>query len=127
MLEGIPGTGTREGGLSGSMLRVNMDYIVLLRFHSYGLRISSVAAFLYLVVLLPLYWTDGCTGEETGDLKEYCKNITDYDQTTLANVIVDPKAPVDFFGPSVRLYVVVLCSWCFTAYGKCTLFAEWRK
>jgi hypothetical protein len=38
LLTGVPGTGTRDGGLGGSMLRANMDNIVMLRFHSYGLR-----------------------------------------------------------------------------------------
>lgn len=33
MLGGVPGTGTRNNGLSGQMLRVNLDHIVLLRFH----------------------------------------------------------------------------------------------
>ena len=36
LLQGVPGTGTRDGGLTGSLLRVNMDNIVMLRFHSYG-------------------------------------------------------------------------------------------
>lgn len=34
MLEGIPGTGTREGGMEGLLLKVNLDAIVLIRFHS---------------------------------------------------------------------------------------------
>jgi len=33
MLKGIPGTGTRKNGMEGSMLKVNLDGIVLLRFH----------------------------------------------------------------------------------------------
>jgi hypothetical protein len=33
MLKGVPGTGTRKNGLAGSMLKVNLDGIVLLRFH----------------------------------------------------------------------------------------------
>lgn len=32
LLKGVPGTGTRNGGLSGMPLKVNMDGIVLLRF-----------------------------------------------------------------------------------------------
>lgn len=33
LLRGVPGTGTRKGGLQGSLLKVNLDGIVLLRFH----------------------------------------------------------------------------------------------
>jgi hypothetical protein len=33
LLRGVPGTGTRKGGMEGSLLRVNLDGIILLRFH----------------------------------------------------------------------------------------------
>ena len=33
MLNGVPGTGTRKDGLEGSMLRCNMDGIVLIRYN----------------------------------------------------------------------------------------------
>ena len=33
LLRGIPGTGTRKGGMEGSLLKVNVDAIVLFRFH----------------------------------------------------------------------------------------------
>lgn len=33
LLTGVPGTGTRKGGLEGNLLKVNLDGIVLLRFH----------------------------------------------------------------------------------------------
>ena len=33
MLRGIPGTGTRNGGMKGKLLAVNFDAIVLFRFH----------------------------------------------------------------------------------------------
>ncbi len=33
LLKGIPGTGTRKNGMEGSMLKVNLDGIILLRFH----------------------------------------------------------------------------------------------
>lgn len=31
--KGVPGTGTRNDGMEGSLLKVNMDGIILLRFH----------------------------------------------------------------------------------------------
>ena len=33
MLRGIPGTGTRDGGMSGQLLAVNLDAIILFKFH----------------------------------------------------------------------------------------------
>ena len=33
MLFGIPGTGTRKGGLEGALLKVNLDSIILIKFH----------------------------------------------------------------------------------------------
>lgn len=127
MLTGVPGTGTRDGGLGGNLLRVNMDNIVMLRFHSYGLRICTVALLLYIAVLLPLYWTAGCEGDEIGSLGAICKNMTDYDRTTLSNIIVDVTAAagVKYVGFKGRLYVVVFCSWLMTAYACNELKQEW--
>ena len=33
MLRGVPGIGTRKGGLTESLLKVNLDAILLFRFH----------------------------------------------------------------------------------------------
>ena len=33
MLNGIPGTGTRDGGMGGKLLEVNLDAVVLFRYH----------------------------------------------------------------------------------------------
>lgn len=41
MLRGIPGTGTREGGMKGKLLGVNLDAVVLFRFHGERMRIVS--------------------------------------------------------------------------------------
>lgn len=60
LLRGVPGTGTRNGGLSGDMLKVNLDGIVLLRFISVCLRIATVAMFFCVVCVLPLYLTARC-------------------------------------------------------------------
>jgi hypothetical protein len=51
MLSGVPGTGTRDGGLSGLMLKVNLDGIVLMRFHHLCFRVSSLAAILYILIV----------------------------------------------------------------------------
>jgi hypothetical protein len=60
MLSGVPGTGTREKGLSGLMLKVNLDGIVLMRFHHLCLRVCSLAVFLYVLVALPVSDEHGC-------------------------------------------------------------------
>lgn len=36
MLNGIPGTGTRDGGMGGKLLDVNLDAVVLFRYHGKG-------------------------------------------------------------------------------------------
>ena len=40
MLRGVPGTGTRNGGENGRLLNVNLDAIVLFRFHSKFFKIN---------------------------------------------------------------------------------------
>eukprot|EP00980_Cylindrotheca_fusiformis_P021063 scaffold8070_cov117-Cylindrotheca_fusiformis.AAC.11 len=57
LLRGVPGTGTREDGLQGSLLHVPLDSIVLLRFHALGRKVSLLATVLCIVLLMPLYIT----------------------------------------------------------------------
>jgi len=108
LLAGIPGTGTRKGGLAGPLLRCNLDAIVLLRFHALGLKLSTLATFLCTLVLLPMYWTSDCydnvpTGGDNwrvacgGDVY----NLTNYERTTLANV---PSTAVNEDGSTVEDY-----------------------
>eukprot|EP00591_Stephanopyxis_turris_P006097 CAMPEP_0195523080 /NCGR_PEP_ID=MMETSP0794_2-20130614/21901_1 /TAXON_ID=515487 /ORGANISM="Stephanopyxis turris, Strain CCMP 815" /LENGTH=133 /DNA_ID=CAMNT_0040652995 /DNA_START=110 /DNA_END=507 /DNA_ORIENTATION=+ len=54
MLRGIPGTGTRNGGMEGKMLDVNLDGIVMLRFHAVCLKVCFVTTLLALGVILPV-------------------------------------------------------------------------
>lgn len=148
MLAGVPGTGTRDGGLSGALLKVNLDGIVLLRFHHLCLRVCTLATFLYLLVVLPLYATAQCSkqtvffeGDNQTDLQSVeCQesNLTDYQRLTLANV---PKLHLDdaddvlgdmlnWFSPIhngdlARLYIVVLCGWIITYYALRELQVEW--
>jgi Late exocytosis, associated with Golgi transport len=65
MLKGVPGTGTRDGGMSGCLLKLNLDAIVLLRFHVVGLKLSALATVLLLLIMLPIYKTSACFGETT--------------------------------------------------------------
>ena len=134
MLNGIPGTGTREGGLSGSLLRVNLDGIVLIRFHALGLRVSTLAALLLLLLALPVYLSAQCYTKEDESgagcgTNEY--NLTNYERTTLANVPVVDHAnwkesvvtPQD--GILWRLYLITGCFWVFAAYLCHQLKQEW--
>ena len=57
LLTGVPGTGTRNDGLSGSLLHVTLDSIVLLRFHALGRKLTTLATVLCIGLLLPLYVT----------------------------------------------------------------------
>ena len=140
LLRGVPGTGTRDGGLSGSLLKVNLDGVVLLRFHNLYLRVCSLAAFLYIFIVLPIYSTAQCS-QVSGDLgTEKCQhyNLTDYQRLTLANVPTLVPTGVDnfqsfvsfFFVPQngghlARLYMVVFCSWIVTWYAMYQLKLEW--
>jgi Late exocytosis, associated with Golgi transport len=63
MLKGVPGTGTRDNGRSGVLLKLNLDAIVLLRFHVVGLKLSALATVLLLLIMLPIYKTSACFGE----------------------------------------------------------------
>lgn len=88
MLSGVPGTGTREKGLSGLMLKVNLDGIVLMRFHHLCLRVCSLALFLYVLVALPVFRTAQCSRIRGDYDAEFCveQNLTDYQRLTLANI-----------------------------------------
>lgn len=60
MLSGVPGTGTRDDGYAGALLRVNLDGIVLLRFHALCLKVSLFCVMVALGLLLPLNYTAQC-------------------------------------------------------------------
>jgi len=91
---------------------------------SYGLRVATVGMFLYMLVLLPLYWSAACSGME-GELGGHCANMTNYDQTTMANIIIETEIGYGMIGRSARLYVVVFCSWIVTWYACHELKQEW--
>jgi hypothetical protein len=124
MLSGVPGTGTREGGLSGSMLKATLDGVVLIRFHAMCLRISALATVLFLVVLMPVYLSAQCyrLSEEDALSRDGCAsasyNLTNYEKTTLANI--PSLLDTDYYetiintghdGILARLYGVCFCFW----------------
>jgi len=94
MLRGVPGTGTRRRGLDGSLLRVNLDAIVLFRFHAICLRVAVLATILCIGVVLPLNLTARChniSNDPTDpEYDPQCFSadytLTDYERTTLKNI-----------------------------------------
>lgn len=135
LLRGVPGTGTRDGGLAGPLLRCNLDGIVLLRFHALGMRVAALATWLCLLILLPVYYTAGCYEaphrqgcQETGR----GRNLTNYERTTLANVpadLFDGKSTSFVYSEQVavrmRLYTTVIVFWILIAYTCYQLKREW--
>eukprot|EP00536_Pseudo-nitzschia_multiseries_P007467 jgi/Psemu1/195687/e_gw1.176.6.1 len=87
---GIPGTGTRNGGESGPLLKTNLDAVVLMRFHALLFKISVVVAVLCTFVILPLNLSAGCDPEIFGvGTCEQQRNLvgnTGYMKTTIANI-----------------------------------------
>jgi hypothetical protein len=135
MLQGIPGTGTRNNGLSGQLLRVNLDNIVLLRFHALGLRISAFAMVNYCGLLLPTYFTARCYNNpiDGSDLVANCTddgsyNLTRYERISLSNV--PPLTSAHYWDAdnkvvNMRLYLVVICSYIVCWYTCYELQNEW--
>jgi hypothetical protein len=130
MLAGVPGTGTRHGGLSGSFLKINLDAVILLRFHALCRRVTTLATVLCLGVLLPLYYTAQCyeadlTNEERCDPDTY--NLTDYERTTIANVHPATKDgdPAELRRVLTRLYTTCFCVWIILIHIMYLLSQEW--
>jgi len=144
MLDGVPGTGTRSNGLSGVLLKINLDGIVLIRFHQLCLRVSSLALFLYIVIVLPIYKTSQCSSVGGDITSSICleQNLTEYQRLTISNVPlhngnttlhnnVDEGTIGSFIpvhgGVVLRLYIVVFVSWIIHWYTYVLLEKEWRE
>jgi len=146
MLHGVRGTGTRENGRSGDLLKVNMDAIVLLRFHAVGLRVSALATVLAICIILPLNWTAQCAAvkltESTLSQQNFffCtddnvfdpEKVSTFDRTTLSHIpplsksiFWDYNDYYDDLPLLLRFYAIVVCSWILTIYSCKTLFKEW--
>jgi hypothetical protein len=138
MLRGVPGTGTREGGMSGSLLQVKLDGIVLLRFHTMATKVAALATVLLIGIILPAYTSGQCHRGSLVDEDNIVRgcattayNVTNYERTTIANVpsILDvDDVKVGFIstnGILGRLYAVNLVVWIVTAYFCYCLKYEW--
>lgn len=145
MMEGIPGTGTREDGWAGPKLQCNLDGIILLKFHSLCLKVSILATILCIGIVLPVNYTAPCDPSVHGVVT--CKNITslaDFDRTTLANIPpLDAVSTTDdddganfikrFFGTIfrgdssvfLRLLTIVLVAWVIYIYACVLIWEQW--
>ena len=54
MLRGIPGTGTRNKGMDGQLLGVNLDAIVLFRYNGTFLYISFVYVWVFVCLFVAM-------------------------------------------------------------------------
>lgn len=136
MLKGVPGTGTREDGLSGSMLRLNLDGIVLLRFHAFCRRVVLFATFLFVVLLLPIFFTSQCYNGHGGELvsgnsttnETVCESAaySNYIRTTIANIPGMSQSSSDKdYGILERLYITAFVFWVVVGYTLHLLNQEW--
>ena len=138
MMMGVRGTGTRDEGYSGTLLRLNLDGIVLLRFHSLCLRTSILVTVLAIGVLLPLNWTGSCHVSSDGEFYfEDCRklsNRTNYEQTTIDNIVSINSFSLGGSDQSLldpyawtRYYVIVVISWIYAFYVCKILRVEWKE
>ena len=152
LLRGVPHTGTRRGGANGALLRVNLDAIVLLRFHALCLKLSALASVLFICVLLPMYLTGEChkvnkhnnsgdgdrnteDSEDNDNFSPCPSNLTNYERTTLSNVAGSFEDSESGYDPgttrdqnqssSIRLYFAVFCFWIVQGYLLHLLKREW--
>mmetsp|Transcript_1760 Transcript_1760/g.2442 ORF Transcript_1760/g.2442 Transcript_1760/m.2442 type:complete len:1420 (-) Transcript_1760:1101-5360(-) len=138
MIRGIPGTGTRRGGLEGSMLTVNLDGVVLFKFHALCLKVSALATVLCICIILPINLTARCYNTDVSEcLVQGSYNLTNYEKTTLANIpplVFESDNETNIrsviWGSTypellIRLYVIVFCSWAVTVFTCKLLANEW--
>jgi len=136
MLKGVPGTGTRNGGLSGALLKASLDGIILLRYHALLRRITFFAAFLFIVILLPVYITSQCWQSNTQAEYDQCfpnstniTALTNYEQTMIANVAPANAQTIRLAvgGSLWRLYMTAVCFWAIVIYALRALDHEWLQ
>jgi Calcium-dependent channel, 7TM region, putative phosphate/Late exocytosis, associated with Golgi transport len=138
LLHGIPGTGTRQEGRAGSLLHVNLDGIVLLRFVAMCLRVCCLAALLLVFFGIPIYLSAQCYAPQGDDDISYSTtcdstsyNLTNFERTTIYNVpTIELKNPIHTVvhannGILWRLYSIVFCFWILVFYLCHLLHSEW--
>ena len=139
LLTGIPGTGTRQGGKGGKLLRVNLDGIAFLKFNMICMKVTALATFLALSVILPINYTGSCysyfqdfndNSREILDdnWQSLCSstNMTTYVRTTLANIPpVSNSNNTSQNGNTARLIAISLTTWIISIYSLLLIRREW--
>jgi len=100
-INGIPGTGTRNDGWSGPLLKINLDAVILLKFHTLLFKIAVLVAVLCLFILIPINTTAGCDVElfGNGTCTQHENKRHGFYKTTIANIpnkIVSSVLPILF-------------------------------
>jgi hypothetical protein len=86
-MDGIAGTGTRDDGWTGPTLKMNLDGVILLKFHRMLFKISLLASILCCGVLLPTYTTIICDPTIVSDREcERLVSLTDFEHLTILSV-----------------------------------------
>lgn len=86
-LAGIPGTGTRSDGWAGPTLKMNLDGVILCKYHRMLFKVSVFATALCLFVLLPTYSTAKCDPRLLGyNTCTSLWNNTDFDNLTISAI-----------------------------------------
>jgi len=150
MLNGIPGTGTRKKGLAGRMLQVNLDGVVMLRYHLVGFRLTLLITVLALGVILPVNLTANCYSADAGlsdtciDPSNQTKVLTDFERTTIANISpLSNVTSLDLLSKDtyqtnwwwkagkdhilLRLYAIAFSTWFVYLYAWHLLKTEWKE
>lgn len=86
-MDGIPGTGTRDDGWSGPTLKINLDGVILLKFHRMLFKIGVLATLLSCGVLLPTYTSSVCDPEIVTEREcQRLASLTDFENLTIAHI-----------------------------------------
>ena len=86
-MEGIPGTGTRDDGWTGPTLKMNLDGVILLKFHKMLFKVGVFATLLSCGVLLPVYTSSVCDPEIVGEREcQRLASLTDFENLTISHV-----------------------------------------
>jgi hypothetical protein len=86
LIHGVPHTGSNADADDGMLLKANLDSIVFVKFHELSLRISFYIMLIVFIIALPINITSPGPGKCSGSDEEDCAELTDFEQTTIANI-----------------------------------------
>jgi hypothetical protein len=121
MLDGIPGTGTRQNGHEGPLLKINMDGVILVKFHTLCLKVAVLSTILCMLIVFPLNYTASCDPTALGTTEcQAIQNLTNFEITTLAHIpsleYANDRYNYFIYSVNGRLYGIVLVAWIIYVY-----------